>query len=222
MEARSEAAHNAFVDPQQPQTAPRGPRRVSGLLVLLVLVVVGMGVTSVLFNLRAPQLYESMQKTRAEMPTAGEPRLDLWLVYGRPYFHARLIQLRYSSSQPWLVTHTLGGDREREPVEVWGVDLARLTPDATSRDGMCVTLTLEPPKLLARERFGLDGNDMANNVPHYANAQAAPEARDRAISIVKWALKRLIDPLQRDIEGASFEVRFSAGESAPAARGLGG
>lgn len=212
MEAWSEAAHNAAVDPQQTPTAPRGPRRVSGLAVLLVLVVVGMGVTSVLFNLRAPQLYESMQKTRAEMPTAGEPRLDLWLVYGRPYFHARLVQLRYSSSQPWLVTHTLGGDRAREPVEVWGVDLARLTPEATSRDGMCVTLTLEPPRLLAREWFGRDGNDMANNVPHYASAQAAPDPRDRASSIVNWALKRLIDPLERDIAGARFEVRFSAAE----------
>lgn len=218
MEAPSEGAHNAPVDPQPIATTSREPRRVSGILVLVVLVVVGMGVTSVLFNLRAPALYESMQRTRAEMPTEGEPRLDLWLVYGRPYFHARLIQLRYSSRQPWLVTHTLGGDREREPVEVWGVDLERLEPQATSRDGMCVTLTLEPPRLLARERFGHDGNDMANNVPHYANAEAAPDPRERAKSMVIWALKRLLDPLARDIEGASFEVRFTDAAPLPSGR----
>jgi hypothetical protein len=191
---------------------------VNGLLVLVALVVLGMGVTSVLFQMRAPELYERMQRTKAEMPTDGEPRLDLWLTYGRAFFHARMVQLRYSTSQPWLVTHTVGGDRESDQVEVWGVDLTRFAPESTSRDGMCVVLTLEPPRLLARERFGRDGNDMALNVPHYPNAEAAPDPRDRARSIVEWALARLLDPLKRDIAGASFEVRFAA-PAAPASGG---
>lgn len=191
----------------------------NGLLVLLVLVTVGMGVTSVLFNWRAPQLRERMQQTRAQMPSSGEERLDLWLVYGQPYFHARLIQLRYSTQRPWLVTHTVGGERSAGPVEVWGVDIANLEPQATGRDGLCVTLTLPPPKLLARESFGLDGNDMSNNVPHYASAELAPDPRERARSIVTWALERLIRPLERDIPGARFEVRFLADPAAAAPAG---
>jgi hypothetical protein len=63
--------------------------------------------------------------------------------------------------------------------------------------------------LLARERFGLDGNDMANQVPHYPDAASAPNPRQRARSIVEWALKRLLDELGKDIEGATFEVRFA-------------
>ncbi len=186
------------------------PRRVNGLLVLVVLVTVGMGVTSVLFNWRAPQLRERMLQTRAQMPSSGGERLDLWLVYGQPYFHARLIQLRYSSQRPWLVTHTVGGERGAGPVEVWGVDLAGLRQEATGRDGLCVTLTLPAPRLLAREWFGRDGNDMANHVPHYERAELAPDPRERARSIVNWALERLIRPLERDIPGARFEVRFQA------------
>jgi hypothetical protein len=200
------------MNPSQPNSAAAGPRapwRVNGLVVLVVLVVVGMGVTSVFFQWRAPQLYDEMQRVRADTPQSGEPRVDKWLVYGRPFFHARLIQLRYSSSQPWLVTHTVGGERAREPVEIWGVDFAALAPEATSRDGMVVTLTLPEPRLLARERFGLDGNDMANQVPHYPDAASAPDPRQRARSIVEWALKRLLDELGKDIEGATFEVRFA-------------
>lgn len=180
----------------------------NGILVLIVLVAVGMGVTSVLFNLRAPQLAERMRQTRAQMPSSGEGRLDLWLVYGQPYFHARLIQLRYSTQRPWLVTHTVGGPRDAGPVDVWGVDLTNLTPEATGRDGMCVTLTLPAPVLLAHEWFGRDGNDMANNVPHYERTELAPDPRERARGIVSWALERLIRPLERDIPGARFEVRF--------------
>jgi len=211
------------VETNRPSPAARAPWRANGIVVLIVLVVVGMGVTSLLFHLRAPELYERMQQTRAATPKGGEPRVELWLEYGRPFIHARMVQLRYSSSQPWLVTHTVGADREHGEVEVWGVDLADLSPEATSRDGMAVVLTLPPPRLLARERFGHDGNDMARNVPHYVDAADAPDIEVRARSMVEWALERLISALKRDIDGVQFEVRFGVQAPPPTdAEGAGG
>lgn len=209
--------------PTSAKAPTRAPWRANGILVLIVLVVVGMGATSVLFHLRAPELYERMQRTRAETPKEGEPRVELWLEYGRPFIHARMVQLRYSSSQPWLVTHTIGADREHGEVEIWGVDLTDLSPESTSRDAMTVVLTLPRPRLLARGPFGHDGNDMARNVPHYATADAAPDAQERARSMVSWALDRLTAALRRDIAGVQFEVRFRAEEGAgDAGTGLGG
>jgi hypothetical protein len=191
------------------------------LVVLLVLVAVGMGVTSVLFQFLSPQLRERMGRARAEAPKSGEPRVDHWLGFGRGFVHQRLVQLHYSADEPWLVTHTIGPDRDAGVVDIWGVDLAGLSADATSREGMNIVLSLPAPRVLARGPFGAQRarNDKARNVPHFASLESAPDPAERARSMVLWALDRLIKALERDIEGARFQVRFEPPGPAGAADG---
>ncbi len=200
------------VSSQPSSAAARGPRRINGLLVLVVLVAVGMGVTSVVFKWMSPQLRERMQRARADAPKSGEPRVAHWLEFGRGFVHQRIVQLHFSSDEPWLVTHTVGPDRDAGEVEVWGVDLADFPVEATARDGMCVVVNLPEPRVLARGPFGEQRkrNDKARNVPHFASAEVAPDPRERARTVVLWALDRLVTALVRDIEGASLEVRFPA------------
>jgi hypothetical protein len=198
------------VSSQPLSAAARGPRRVNGLLVLLVLVAVGMGVTSVVFKWMSPQLRERMQRARADAPKSGEPRVAHWLEFGRGFVHQRLVQLHFSPDEPWLVTHTVGADRDAGEVEVWGVDLTDLPVEATAQDGMSVVVNLPEPRVLARGPFGEQRkrNDKARNVPHFASAEVAPDPRERARTVVLWALDRLVTALVRDIDGASLEVRF--------------
>lgn len=195
--------------------------RVNGLFVLLVLVAVGMGATSVLFKWRSRGLYERMMQTRADTPGSGEPRLEAWLQYGGAINHRGLVSLRFSPREPWLVTHTVGPDRDRGEVEIWGVDLAGLDDRTTTREGMTVVLTLPAPRLLARGEFGAERkrNDKARNVPHFAARELAPDPRERASFMIRWALQRVIENLERDVAGASFEVRFEDVLAAPSSQG---
>ena len=54
----------------------------NGLLVLGLLVLVGMGATSVIYQWKSPQIVRDRQAVRASMPEAPEPRLDKWLEFG--------------------------------------------------------------------------------------------------------------------------------------------
>ncbi len=188
-------------------TALAKPRRVNGIVLMLVLVAVGMGATSVLFKLVAGKVNDDRARTMAGMPDSPEGRLERWLEFGRTYFDARLVQLRLSAQRPWLIAQTVAAEKDSAEQEIWGVDIAHLTTAATTREGMKIVLTLPPATLLAR---GPLAGDKALNVPHYASGGLVPAPEVRVREIVDWALKPLIDALHKDIPGATLEVRIGA------------
>ena len=181
--------------------------RLNGLVLVVLLVAGGMGITSAYYHWRAPGIVARMKAERAGLPDGGEPRLERWVEFGRTLIHKRLVQLRYSAGRPWLIAHVVEpveGGGEVEP-EIWGVDFTDLPPEVTGREGMVVVVSLPPAKLLGRGRIG---GDKALHVPSYAEGAEIPDPAARAAWIVAWSLEKLIEALEGDIEGASLEVRI--------------
>lgn len=188
--------------------------RVNGALFVVVLVALGFGATAVIFRWRARDLGMEFERTRASMPEAPEERLQRWTDYGRPLIHKRLVQLRYSPSEPWLLTHTAGGERNSAQQEVWGVDLTGLDEHVTRCSGLDVIVTLPAPRLLRR---GPIGGDTALHVPHVASG-APFDVESRARGVVEWSVELLTKALARDVPEARFQVRFA--DPAADARGV--
>ena len=97
--------------------------RAPGLLVLGVLVVAGLGITSVYFHWKAPEVVDRIRTARAAVSSDPAQRLDLWLEVGEPQIHNRLSLLRMSAQQPWLVTHVVE-DGNPEGPSIIGLDLS--------------------------------------------------------------------------------------------------
>lgn len=184
----------------------RGPR-MNGLVLLVLLVAAGMGMGSVIYHWKAPGIVAEMKAARASVPDAGEPRLQKWLEFGQGLIHNRLIQLRLSSSRPWLVTHVVEVSDDPAENEVWGVDLTDLAPEATGAEGMTVVVSLPPARLLGH---GPISGDRGRNVPRYRPGDEVADPDERAATMVEWALQRLSAALEKDIEGASLEARVGA------------
>jgi hypothetical protein len=177
----------------------------NGLVFVIALVAVGLGATAGLYRWRASSLGEDFRRTRAEMPQDPEKKLELWLMYGGPFVAQRLEQMRYSREQPWLLTHTLGAQRNAAEQEIWGVDLTGLAPAWTAREGMEIVVTLPKPRKLGA---GAISGDKALNVPHVSPG-AAFDAEKRARAIVLWSIEKLIGSLEKDNPGAKLVVRFA-------------
>jgi hypothetical protein len=186
-------------------SAAARPIRANGVAVLAGLVVLGLGITAGYFHFMAPKLFERMKRERAGLPEGGPGRLERWLEFGEPLICEGLVQLRLSPRQPWIATHTVGTARNAPDQEVWGVDLSGVGPDWVTREDMRVVVTLPAPELCGR---GPIGGDKALNVPNVAPG-VAYDAQARAREIVEFAFGGLIRALQRDIEGARFEIRFA-------------
>lgn len=195
-----------------PRSDARGVTRVNGIIVLAVLVAAGMGITGVYFHYKAPKLLAQMRRERSELPASGEGRVTRWLDFGRGFIDQRLVQLRFSPRQPWLVTHTLSTGSESAAQEIWGVDLTELSTEWISQRGMEVVVALPAPKLLGR---GPLVGDKALDVPRFAPGDAIPDASERARWIGDWALERLAAPLAKDIPGARLVVEVGASPVQP-------
>jgi hypothetical protein len=118
--------------------------------------------------------------------------------------------LRLSSERPWLVTHTVSPNGNSAEQEIWGVDTAGLSPEATHREGLEAVVSLPAAKLLGR---GPIEGDMVRNVPRYAPGDPIPDPNRRAESIVAWAIEQLATALEKDIQGAKLIVRV--GDATP-------
>jgi hypothetical protein len=195
----TEGSHRASADGE------RGPRA-SGLLVMLVLVVSGVGVTAGYLQWKAPEVGEIIAGRKREIaaaPRTPEGRLETWLVYGAPQIHHRLEMMRFSAEQPWLVTHAVGEDREH--LEIHGIDLERMPREIGRIEGSTVHLRLPRPRRLGT---GPLRGDNAASVPVAARDEVAPDAEARAMFLVRFALDGLSQALERDIPGAKLTIEI--------------
>ena len=142
----------------------------------------------------------------AAAPRTLEQRLELWQRFGAPQIHHRLTQVaRFSPEMPWLVTHAVAG-AEGAPPEIWGIDCAALSPELTRVEGARIVVDLPHPRALGRA--SLTG-DMAGRVPIFA-PDVPIDARARLAELALYLLEGIPRALERDIEGASLEIRVAA------------
>jgi hypothetical protein len=184
----------------------------NGLVLLLLLVVAGMGITSAYYQWKAPRLIAERKALLATAPTEPEPRLEHWLLVNGALVHRRLQQLRISPRTPWLVTHALPSSDASEPPELWGVDLTTLSMGWIQRAGLRIVVDLPAARSLGRAWLPED-KDLF--VPKLPAGQAGPtdaQSADRARSICEHALEPLIEALPKDIPGAALVVRVGGVE----------
>ena len=160
-----------------------------------------------LFRLKAYDLERDRDELIENAPTTGEGRLKLWFSQVQPRVIEGLRGARFSASRPWLVSHVVKSDDPNLPPEVWGVDLTEIPADWVSLDGLLVYVDLPAPKLLAREV--LVGDNVAG-IQVYP-----PGAYNDGIELtegrVRFVLKKMIEALPRDIEGARYVIRAGHG-----------
>ena len=213
MEAPGAAVHNDLVpsvdeaSPAPPDGVSPAPARAPGLVVLAVLIVLGMS-SAAYYHWKAPPEIAKLRAMAAEVPTAGEPRLEAWMRFGAPMIHNRLVYLRYSNAYPWLVTHVV--ESADAAPEIWGIDFRDLPQDVTIREGMQVQIRLPAAALLARGE--LDG-DQIDRVLRVRPGEPRPDADVLAEGLVEFALRHpddFIARLERDIPGASLVVQGGA------------
>lgn len=182
--------------------SPDGFTRTSGLRLLLVIVFAGIGIPA-LFRWKAYDLERDRDRLIANAPSTGEGRLALWFSQVQPRVVEGLRGARFSSSQPWLVSHVVSPASASEPPQVWGVDLTEVPPHWVSLSGLQVFVDLPAPKLLTRDV--LVGDNVAGVQIFPAGSQNDGVELTRAR--VRFVLKRLIEALPRDIEGAEYVIR---------------
>lgn len=203
--------------------APSHPR-VNGLVALLVLVVLGVGVTAGYLQWKAPELNRIVAGRKGEVKAAEkrspEERLAKWIEMGNPLIHNRLLWMRFSAEQPWLVTHAVGVASAGD-LSIYGIDLTDMPRSLVAIDGLGARLELPRPRLLGRGPLA-GGN--AAFVPVFAEASAAPDPSRRGRELVEWALEGLSNALGRDIPGAELSIEVgpaaSWGEIAAARDGI--
>jgi hypothetical protein len=207
---RSErAAHDADAkrarSPDDRSLASRAPFRASGLATLLVLVVLGVGVTAGYMQWKAPEVHaivESRKKEVAAAPSTVEGRLVYWLKYADALIHNRLQEMRFSAEKPWLVAFARSIEGARE-VEFYGIDLAELPRNLGRIEATSVYVRL--PRAQDLGRGELTG-DKAAFIPLVAAERDPPDANERARALAEWALEPLARNLERDIPGAHLLV----------------
>lgn len=202
--------------------------RPRGILVLTAILVIGLGASAGFFRWAARDVAQGVLGELAARPSVPEEQVDLWLAYGEPQIHNRLVGLRFSSALPALVTHVSEPAAPGGAPTVYGVDLAGGRPARVERHGLRVVVTLGAPQELARAPLT---GEAADRVPRAAAGIGPDAGRPFAQGVLEWALEPLIGALPRDIEGASLSVvladepfePYVAGPSRPApARGRGG
>lgn len=178
--------------------------RPSGLVVIGLLVVSGVGVTAGYMQWKAPEVGELIAGRKREIaaaPKTPEGRLTQWLVYGAPQVHHRLTLMRFSAEQPWLVTHAVGTDPSN--FAIYGIDLAPMPKEVASIEGTAVRMRFPRPVLLAR---GPLTGPNAISVPVAAAEENAPDGIERARYLIGFALDGLTQALERDIPGAQISI----------------
>lgn len=184
---------------------PPVPRvRPWGLLILFAIVAVGMGIPA--FTIWQKELaVQNRDRIRAEAPTTGEGRVQLYMQLAAPGVFEALTKSRFSAERPWIVTHMVAPAAEGEAPEIHGVDITELPRSCVYQDGLQVVIQMPAPTLLARDVLV---GDNALGVPVFP-AGEAPSAEDLLDSRLRFALKRMMQSLPEDIEGASYTFRFS-------------
>ncbi|MEQ1892418.1 MAG: hypothetical protein ABL998_07765, partial [Planctomycetota bacterium] len=137
-------------------------------------------------------------------PKTPEERLDLWLTLAGPQVHHRLAVVgRFTSAEPWLVTHAVAGADEVS--ELYGVDCAELLPTLARRSGLEVVVALPAPHALGR--IALAG-ERAQRVPTYA-PEVVVDGPGRLAALALYLLEEMPAALARDIPGASIVIEVA-------------
>jgi hypothetical protein len=185
--------------------------RPHGLVVLLLLVVVGIGVTAGYLQWKAPEVGRIVAGRRAEIagaPQDPEGRLEKWIVFGNPQIHHRLELMRFSERQPWLVCQAVGSDASA--LEIFGIDLSDMPREIGVVEGRLVRIRLPAPRVLAH---GALAGEQAAFVPVYPDPARVPDAVLRAHELARYAFADLGKALERDIPGATLRVEIGPQES---------
>ena len=184
---------------------PPVPRvRPWGLLILFAIVAVGMGIPA--FTISQKELaVQNRDRIRAEAPTTAEGRVQLYMQLAAPGVYEALTKSRFSAARPWIVTHMVAPASEGEAPAIFGVDITELPRSCVYQDGLEVVIQMPAPSLLARDVLV---GDNALGVPVFP-AGETPPAEDLLDSRLRFALKRMMQSLPEDIEGASYTFRFT-------------
>lgn len=198
-----------------PDIAASRFRRPGGLIVLVAVVVVGLLSSAGLFrwgwtDVEAKQ--RELVAARDDAPKAAAAKLDQWLYYHEPRLQHRLTTLRFSSTHPGLITHTV--EHESAPAEIWGIDLSGSHPARLEREGLALTLVLSAPRMLGR---GVLTGMNANRVPVYRADGEIPDPRVRGLDLCEHFFAEFAAALAKDIEGATLDFRFEDLREPPAA-----
>jgi hypothetical protein len=202
----------------QPAADPRpagAPRGMSGLLLLLILIVLGMGVTGAYYQWKAPAIIAERRALLASEPKDPEARLDRWLEVNGALVHRRLEQLRISPRTPWLVTHALLSSDDKEPPELWGVDLSALALEWSRHEGLRIVVDLPYAQRLGRAWLPEDKALFIPQLPAGQPEPTAEQSAQRAREIAEHALAPLIEALPKDIPGTALEIRVGAEPTPP-------
>lgn len=187
-----------YAGPPEPRVRPMG------LWILLVIVAVGMGIPA--FTIWQKELAaQNRDRIHAEAPTTSEGRVQLYMTLAAPGVYEALTKSRFSSAQPWIVTHVVAPAAEGEPPSVYGVDVSELPRSCVYQDGLEVVIQMPEPTLLTRDVLV---GDNALGVPVYTPDQS-PDGPALLEARLRFALKRMMESLPEDIEGASYAFRFT-------------
>jgi hypothetical protein len=183
-------------------------RRINGLVFVILLVVLGLGASVALYRWKAGEVGEQIRADRATLPQDPAARLQRWLDdYGQQIIERALEQVRYSPDQHWILSHTLGAERNAASQEIWGVDLDTVARPVARREELSVVVLLPAARKLG---LGAITGDKALNVPHFALADGSFDADARVRGIVEWMLAKVARSLGRDVAGATLVVRTEA------------
>jgi hypothetical protein len=175
-----------------------------GLAVLALLVVVGLGSGAGFYRYQRARQAERFQRELAAAPNTPEERLDLWLRLAGPQIHHRLAVVgRFTSVEPWLVTHAVA--RAGEAPELFGVVCAELEPTLARRTGLEVLVSLPAPRALGR--VVLEG-ERAQRVPIFA-PEVVVDAAERLAELAMYLLEEMPAALARDIPGAVIVIEVA-------------
>ncbi|MDA1267397.1 MAG: hypothetical protein O2816_20130 [Planctomycetota bacterium] len=185
-----------------PKPTERREARAAGLVVLAAVVVVGMGMPA-LYRWWVPVLKEQKEKALAEAPSESEALVGRWFEMLQPQVVHVLHMCRFSSSQPWLVSHVMRPRSAEEPPEVWGMGDDEVGPGSVVLDGMAVRVVLPAPRVIARDVLV---GDNALGVQVYDPDHPPEDPRALLRNRVEFVLKKHMAALEKDIPGAYLSV----------------
>jgi hypothetical protein len=204
------AQEKAAREEEVAEERPRGPRA-SGILIVILLVAAGVGVTAGYMQWKAPEVGEIIRNRKREIaaaPKTAQGRLVQWLVYGAPQMHHRLQMMRFSAEEPWLVTHAVGEDASR--LAIHGIDLAGMPLEIAWIEDAMLHVRLPKPRRLA---IGPLTGSNAISVPVATSDETAPDGIERARYLVGFALDGLSQALERDIPGSKLRIEIGPEEA---------
>ena len=207
MEARAAASDNGAMSVLRDQ--PRG-LRINGIVLVALLVFAGMGITSIYYRWRSPEIARDLLERRAAMPDDPEGRLEYWLHFTRPNVHQSVLRRRLSAVRPWLLAYVVEPTVPGAEPEIWGSDLARFHPEDIQRQGLAIVVRLPAP---ARLGTGAIGERFEPYVPRVPAGTTPPDAAERVRAIAEFALADIAKALAREEKLADARILVQVGDT---------